>query len=146
MKRPRPQDYDPNYKKQIKAEPIDISQLTPIIPKPLKTRNHIRKPVSSMVFEPTSQRKQSTPKTSTLHQPNVRPERSERVPSLQPSAAAEIIGKREIKRHSFEFYRDQLPKLKRLKAEFMMQGVDKSMSAMVREAVDTYIEAHSRET
>jgi hypothetical protein len=66
--------------------------------------------------------------------PNVRAERPERVERPPSPTPAELGNKREIKRHSFEFYRDQLPKLKRLKAEFMIRGEDKSMSAMVREA------------
>jgi len=89
--------------------------------------------------------KPSPAKAKKSHPPNVRPERPERPERVErpPSPTpAELGTKREIKRHSFEFYRDQLPKLKRLKAEFMIRGEDKSMSAMVREAVDTYIEAH----
>ena len=124
MKDPRPQDYDPSYKTSLKAEEFDVSELTPIAPKaaPVKPKNETPPP-----------------------RPTVRPERPERVaPERPPSPTpAELAERREIKRHSFEFYRDQLPQLKRLKAEFMIRGADKSMSAMVREAVDSYIEIHT---
>ena len=124
MKDPRPQDYDPSYKTSLKAEEFDVSELTPIAPKtaPIKPKNETPPP-----------------------RPTERPERPERVtPERPPSPTpAELAERREIKRHSFEFYRDQLPQLKRLKAEFMIRGADKSMSAMVREAVDSYIEIHT---
>ena len=54
--------------------------------------------------------------------------------------------KRERKRHPFDIYRDQLEKLKQMKMEHMMKtGETKSMSEMVRDALDTYIEGdHNR--
>lgn len=47
---------------------------------------------------------------------------------------------RETKRHAFDIYRDQLDSLKDLKLRSMMQGELKSMSEMVRDALDRYIE------
>jgi|APSaa5957512576_1039674.scaffolds.fasta_scaffold152347_1 hypothetical protein len=48
--------------------------------------------------------------------------------------------KREIRRHSFELYRDQVLKLAERKTEIMKTGEIKSMSAMVREAIDEFLE------
>ena len=55
--------------------------------------------------------------------------------------------KRERKRHPFEIYRDQLDTLQQLKSDHMMgTGEMKSMSEMVREALDTYIQAKQNRT
>ena len=49
--------------------------------------------------------------------------------------------KRERKRHPFDIYRDQLEKLQQMKSDYMMKtGEMKSMSEMVREALDRYID------
>lgn len=149
MKDPRPQDYDPTYKHSVTVEEFDVSDLTPITPKspPAKPQPAPPRPAPKKKI---ARVKHSTAKGKSSPYPTVRPERPERVaPAPSPKKAvpsptpAELAEKREIKRHSFEFYRDQLPHLKRLKAEFMIRGADKSMSAMVREAVDAYIEAHT---
>lgn len=48
--------------------------------------------------------------------------------------------KREIKRHPFDIYRDQLEQLQQMKTVHMMRaGEMRSMSEMVREALDDYI-------
>jgi hypothetical protein len=48
--------------------------------------------------------------------------------------------RRKIKpRHPFDIYGDQLEELRKLSMEDRMQGGYGSMSAMVREALDTYI-------
>ena len=61
-----------------------------------------------------------------------RPDESERPERENPK-------KREIRRHSYELYRDQVIQLAQLKIEFMMKGELKSMSAMVRDAIDKYL-------
>ena len=49
--------------------------------------------------------------------------------------------KRERKRHPFDIYQDQLEKLQQMKSDYMMKtGKMKSMSEMVREALDNYID------
>lgn len=53
------------------------------------------------------------------------------------------LPKRMMKRHPFEIYADQLESLKDLKARAMRQGEEASMSRMVREALDQYIERRS---
>jgi hypothetical protein len=47
--------------------------------------------------------------------------------------------KRRTKRYSFEFYDDQLSKLKRLKMQAEMRGEQLTLSDMAREAFDTYL-------
>lgn len=48
--------------------------------------------------------------------------------------------KRERKRHPFDIYRDQLEQLQQMKTAHMMRaGEMRSMSEMVREALDDYI-------
>ena len=55
--------------------------------------------------------------------------------------------KRERKRHPFDIYRDQLEKLQQMKSDYMMKtGEMKSMSEMVREALDTYIDNKQNRT
>ncbi len=50
------------------------------------------------------------------------------------------MGRRKIKqRHPFDIYEDQLEELKKISMEEKMRGEVGSMSAMVREAIDTII-------
>lgn len=49
-------------------------------------------------------------------------------------------GRRIITRNSFEIYEDQMQSLRRLSFAEKMEGKLGSMSAMVREAIDTFIE------
>ena len=53
------------------------------------------------------------------------------------------LSKREMKRHPFDIYADQLESLKDLKAQAMRQDEEASMSRMVREALDQYIDRRS---
>ena len=60
------------------------------------------------------------------------------VPPVRP------LPEREVIRHSFNIYRDQLQSLKRLKSKYMMEnGEEKGMSEMVRDAIDQYMENQS---
>ena len=49
------------------------------------------------------------------------------------------IEQRVLKRHPFEFYRDQLDALKQLSLSDQMAGGRGNMSEMVREALDAYL-------
>lgn len=72
-----------------------------------------------------------TPSTTVSKVPVVRG-----VPGVPPSAS----GKRKIKkRHPFDIYEDQAEELKKLALEDRMKGGIGSQSAMVREALDDYI-------
>jgi hypothetical protein len=58
-----------------------------------------------------------------------------RTPVRQPT-------KRIITRNSFEIYEDQMEALRKLSFQEKMDGKVGSMSAMVRAAIDTYLEEH----
>ena len=113
MREPRPQDVDPKYSKAVGPEPekVDMAGVVAIKPKPHKTTY--------------KSERAERPERSDV------PERTVRV----------LTKKREIRRHSFEVYSDQVLKLSQLKTEYMMTGELKSMSAMVREAIDKYFES-----
>lgn len=54
-------------------------------------------------------------------------------------------GKRIITRNSFEIYEDQMDSLRRLAYKEKMEGKIGSMSQMVREAIDTFLEKRRKE-
>jgi hypothetical protein len=68
---------------------------------------------------------------------SVRPERGVRV--TPETVETTKLQRREIKRHSFEIYKDQVTGLQELRVTMMKSGELKSMSAMVREAIDEYL-------
>jgi hypothetical protein len=68
---------------------------------------------------------------------SVRPERPVRV--IQEPGETAKPQRREIRRHSFEIYKDQVTGLQELRVTMMKRGELKSMSAMVREAIDAYL-------
>jgi hypothetical protein len=53
--------------------------------------------------------------------------------------------KRIVTRNSFEIYEDQMDSLRRLSFQEKVKGAIGSMSAMVREAIDTYLKEHLSE-
>jgi hypothetical protein len=62
-------------------------------------------------------------------------------PYARPSVRTGM--RRTIRRHPFEFYQDQLESLKRLSIEEQLAGGTGSMSEMVREAVDRYLQTRA---
>jgi hypothetical protein len=52
-------------------------------------------------------------------------------------------GKRIITRNAFEIYEDQMDRLRKISLEEKMNGKLGSMSAMVREAIDVYLQQKS---
>ena len=54
-------------------------------------------------------------------------------------------GRRIITRNSFEIYEDQMEALRKLSFQEKMEGQIGSMSAMVRAAIDSYLEDHRSE-
>ena len=60
----------------------------------------------------------------------------------EPPSSAELTRlplKRLTKRYSFEFYEDQIKKVKQLKIQAEMAGLQLSLSDMVRAALDDYL-------
>ena len=58
------------------------------------------------------------------------------VPPVRPA-------KRIRRRHPFDIYEDQLERLKELKTQAMRRGEEASMSRMVREALDAYLDKNA---
>jgi hypothetical protein len=62
---------------------------------------------------------------------------------VRPSGRTPVLpvqGRRTMRRHPFEIYDDQYPTLRSISLEEKIQGGLGSMSAMVREAIDAFIE------
>ena len=69
----------------------------------------------------------------------VEPERANARTTQRPN------GRRIITRNSFEIYEDQMESLRKLAFHEKMDGKLGSMSAMVREAIETYVEKRTKE-
>jgi hypothetical protein len=120
MRRPRIEDYDPNAKLPELSTPIDGM---PVIGKPPQKSNGVSPtnlPEKTVIQE--EQPKQAIPERANARTP-VRPN-----------------GKRIITRNAFEIYEDQMDRLRKISLEEKMNGKLGSMSAMVREAIDSYLQ------
>jgi hypothetical protein len=123
MRRPRIEDYDPNAKLPELSSPIDGM---PGIGKPPQKSNGVSSP--SLPEKPDIQEEQ----------PNQAiPERANARTPVRPN------GKRIITRNAFEIYEDQMDRLRKLSLDEKMDGKLGSMSAMVREAIDSYLQNKS---
>src|SRR5918997_1435858 len=123
MRRPRIEDYEPHAKLPELSSPIDGM---PVIGKPPQKSNGVSP--TSLPEKPVIQEEQ----------PNqVKPERPYARTPARPN------GKRIITRNAFEIYEDQMDRLRRLSLEEKMNGKLGSMSAMVREAIDSYLKKSS---
>jgi hypothetical protein len=119
MRRPRIEDYDPNAKLPELSSPIDGM---PVIGKPPQKSNGVSSP--SLPEKPDIQEEQSN---------QAKPERANARTPVRPN------GKRIITRNAFEIYEDQMDRLRKISLEEKMNGKLGSMSAMVREAIDSYL-------
>lgn len=115
MKTPRVTDFDP------KAKPPALK--------------------SSLEGMPTIQKEQSSmqPEKPVFQSEPTRPERANAPTPERPN------GKRIITRNSFETYEDQMEALRKLSFKEKMEGKVGSMSKMVRDAIDEYLEKRSSE-
>jgi hypothetical protein len=123
MRRPRIEDYDTNTKVPELASSLDGM---PVIGKPPQKSNGVSPeslPEKSVIQE--EQANQATPERANARTP-VRPN-----------------GKRIITRNAFEIYEDQMDRLRKISLEEKMNGKLGSMSAMVREAIDVYLQQKS---
>ncbi len=123
MRRPRIEDYDPNAKLPELASPIDGM---PVIGKPPQKSNGVSP--NSFPEKPVIQEEQANQAT---------PVRANARTPVRPN------GKRIITRNAFEIYEDQMDRLRKISLEEKMNGKLGSMSAMVREAIDAYLEKKS---
>ena len=135
MKQPRTSDFDPNAQRHsLKSSMASM----PVIEKP---------PASPPVLTQAPVPKAASDK------PSVGTTRNQSIPALSREStkapAAETIGKenkRKLKtRQPFDVYQDQVDALRRLAFEEKMQGGTGSMSAMVREALDAYLDGRKRQ-
>jgi hypothetical protein len=123
MRRPRIEDYDPNAKLPELASPIDGM---PVIGKPpQKVKDASPTPLPEKLVIQEEQANQAKPERANARTP-VRP-----------------FGKRIITRNAFEIYEDQMDRLRKLSLEEKMNGKLGSMSAMVRDAIDSYLQTKS---
>jgi hypothetical protein len=123
MRRPRIEDYDPNAKLPDLSSPIDGM---PVIGKPPQKSNGVSP--SALPEKPVIQEEQAN---------QAKPERVNARTPVRPN------GKRIITRNAFEIYEDQMDRLRKISLEEKMNGKLGSMSAMVREAIDSYLQKKS---
>jgi hypothetical protein len=120
MRRPRIEDYDPNAKLPELASSLDGMPVIGKPPQKIKDASPTSLPEKLVIQE--EQAKQAKPERANARTP-VRPN-----------------GKRIITRNAFEIYEDQMDTLRKLSLEEKMNGKLGSMSAMVRDAIDSYLQ------
>ncbi len=119
MRNPRPQDFDPNYKvsKSPKPEKIDISGTVPIKPRSTSIEN--------VRFDHSEIRTENRTEACTENRSEIR--------------SVNLPIKRRTKRYSFEFFDDQIQKIRLIKIQTEMNGETIAMSEIVRQALDQYL-------
>jgi hypothetical protein len=123
MRRPRVEDHDPNAKLPELASPIDGM---PVIGKPPhKVKDDSPTPLPEKLVIQEEQASQAKPEQANARTP------------VHPN------GKRIITRNAFEIYEDQMDRLRKLPIEEKMNGKLGSMSAMVRDTIDSYLQTKS---
>jgi hypothetical protein len=120
MRRPRIEDYDPNAKLPELASSLDGMPVIGKPPQKIKDASPTSLPEKLVIQE--EQAKQAKPERANARTP-VRPN-----------------GKRIITRNAFEIYEDQMDTLRKLSLEEKMNGKLGSMSTMVRDAIDSYLQ------
>ncbi len=121
--------YSADKPSRIKPDPIDLSAL-PRIEKP-----SVRSEVQDMFIAKETPPSQPLPQTTER-----KSERSEIRTEERTENRSDVLPvKRRTRRYSFEFYDDQLTRLKRLKYRVEMSGENITLSVMVRQAVDQYL-------
>jgi hypothetical protein len=124
MRKTRPQDYDPNFKqtKAPKPEEIDVGDVVP-----MKERS------------PIATAQQSESMVDIRPERTERPVRNERTERSERNQRPVRPQKRQIIRHSFDIYIDQLEELRSLKVEAMRRGEERGLAKMTREALEEYL-------
>ncbi len=109
-----------------------------------KTNPNSRTPerVNERTAEQANARTADDPNERAGERPNTRT--SERTNKRTPERAngrttPEKSPQRPITRHSFQFYKDQITQLKRLRAQKELQGTDCHLSDLVRQAIDEFL-------
>ncbi len=141
MRTPNPEDYDPRYSpaKSPAPEPVDLSDVVPIKSRPDPSPLPIADaPSDRPEIRPDHRSQIRSEFPSEYRSENRTEKRSEMTPPQLPI-------KRQTKRCSFEFYDDQLVRLRQLKIQAEMRGQGLSLSAMVRAALDAYLSQQDQE-
>jgi hypothetical protein len=127
MRKPRPGDFDPDYKNTDsipKPESIDVSGVVPIREKPKN-----KELLSEKIYDRSEKRTEDRSEIRT----------EERTEERTDNRTAKLPVKRITKRYSFEFFEDQITHLKQIKYQTEMTGERIAMSVIVREALDEYL-------
>jgi hypothetical protein len=115
MKKPRVEDFDP--------------QAVPKLGSPLDSLPAIERPSPSSAMRRAVPQQQTDASLSGS-------------PSVRPSVRTPV--RRVITRYAFEFFQDQIERLRGFSLEEKLRSEKGSMSEMVREAVDMYIAKRNR--
>lgn len=134
MRKPRPEDYDPNYTEKTtgpKPEAIDMAGVVPI-----KAKGDI------MDSQKQTQTERSTVRKSERHGDRTGFRSDNRSSERSVYRTVFVQTERPTKRHSFEFYKDQIEKLGELETAAKKDGRRLNRSALARAALDEYFENH----
>lgn len=130
--------YSSQQPSRIKPEKMDLGELPPIEPVRSKPKSDQLAPTS----EPETTVSQSPTKEAQSERNTDRSsERTElRTEVRSENRSVTLPLKRRTKRYSFEFYEDQIVKLKQLKIQAEMDGESITLSDMARIAMDEYLQ------
>ena len=119
MRKPRPEAFDPQHRNATNPKPEDVDLSDAV---PLKIH---RDPAP----EPNERKNESS---------EIRSEK--RTEYRTENRSVQLPVKRRTKRYSFEFYDDQLTRLKQIKYETEIRGECIAISEIVRRALDDYFQ------
>jgi len=144
MRKPRLEAFDPHYRMR-QPETIDVAGVVPINPRLIDSDANNVKP-NPANDEQLLTRAERIPKGESGTAPLSNDAERYSVRNTERSEIRSVEGyqiplKRKTKRYSFEFFDDQLIRLKKIKASAEMTGENVSLSAIVREALDIYLKA-----
>lgn len=127
MKNPIIEDFDPKARTRQLGSPLDGM---PAIekPRPLPSASApVITPVKPVTSSPVEPRRKSVTK-----------------PAKKQATTAEADSRGGYERRTFDFFADQIEFLTRTSLEDKLNGGEGSMNAMVREAIDAFIEKRRR--
>jgi hypothetical protein len=118
--------------------------LKKLTPSPVVSSSTPKKPLVRQTSSPTPQLVRDEPKPPEVNIPAIDPK--QHIPERANAPTDQHpIGKRIITRNSFEIYEDQMGSLRTLSYQEKMEGKLGSMSGMVREAIDNYLQKRTAE-
>jgi hypothetical protein len=130
MKNPRIEDFDPHAKIRPLGTPLDGMPAIQAQPRSTKPGENSEGKIVAPIPSPTENHQE----------PNQQKSKEENNPYAPSVRTPRTGSRRTILRHPFELYQDQIESLRELSVEERKQGGTGSMSKMVREALDAYID------